>query len=173
MLFFIDESWQLSKDLKYKAGVLSAISVPSNRFNEISQDAFNLKKKHLGYEAGGLELKGHKLFQRFYFRLEKKGMQSTQLNLARDLFELCKKNGMKVFATVTFAPEELDLACANPNQLERPFSFLFERINLFMKENHPGMVAKLVFDDSDRGGVVFLSFMQLKIPQLFAVRIPH
>ena len=63
MLFFIDESWQLSEDRKHKAGVLSAIAMPSNRFNEISQEVFNLKKKHLGYQAGNLELKGHKLFQ--------------------------------------------------------------------------------------------------------------
>lgn len=147
MLFFIDESWQLSADKNHKAGVLSAIPIPSDQFNRISQDVINLKRKYLGFEAGSLELKGHKIFARFYFRLEKKGIPSDQLNLARSIYSLCETNGLKVFATVTFPKQELDLACANPNQLERPFFFLFERINQFMKENHSGAVAKLVFDD--------------------------
>ena len=54
---------------------------------------------------------------------------------------------VRCFASVVFAEREIDLACANVNQLERPFFFLFERIDLFMKENHPGLMAKLIFDD--------------------------
>ncbi|HVA66227.1 MAG TPA: DUF3800 domain-containing protein [Elusimicrobiota bacterium] len=150
MLFFIDESWQLSADRKHKAGVLCAIPIGSGNFNQFSLELFNLKKKHLGFVGGNLEIKGHRLLQRYYFKLEKKfSDQSTQLNLARDILSLCENSGLKAFATVTFPKEELDLACANPNQLERPFFFLFERINQFMKENHPDMIAKLVFDDRD------------------------
>ncbi len=150
MLFFIDESWQLSADKKHKAGVLCAIPIDSQNFNDFSVQLFNLKKKHLGFEGGNLEIKGHKLLQRYYFKLEKKFQdKSVQLNLARDILSLCEKSGLKAFATVTFPKEELDLACANPNQLERPFFFLFERINQFMRENHTDMIAKLVFDDRD------------------------
>lgn len=147
MFFFIDESWQLSEDKRHKAGVLSAIPMRSRDFNGFSVDAYNVKKKHLGFQGAGLELKGHKLFQRFYFRLEKKGIASMQLNLARDLFSLCESRGIKAFATITFPEHEHDLACANPEQLERPFFYLFERINQFMLEEHPGFVATLVFDD--------------------------
>ncbi len=150
MLFFIDESWQLSEDKKYKAGVLCAIPIDSQNFNDFSVQLFNLKKKHLGYENGNLEIKGHRLLKRYYFKLEKKfPAESVQLNLARDILSLCEKSGLKAFATVTFPKKELDLACANPNQLERPFFFLFERINQFMREKHPDMIAKLVFDDRD------------------------
>ncbi|MBI5243204.1 MAG: DUF3800 domain-containing protein [Elusimicrobia bacterium] len=147
MLLFIDESWQQSDDRKYKAGVLAAVAIASQQFNEISTEVRGLKCKHLGFQADGLELKGNKIFQRYYFRLEKKGVPSNQLNLARSIYSVCETNGLKVFATLTFPEQELDLACANPNQLERPFFFLFERINQFMKESHPDAVAKLVFDD--------------------------
>jgi hypothetical protein len=48
---------------------------------------------------------------------------------------------------VVFEEREIDLSCANVNQLERPFLYLFERIDVFMKENYPGLMAKIVFDD--------------------------
>jgi hypothetical protein len=58
-----------------------------------------------------------------------------------------KKIGVQFFASVVKSKSEIDLACANANQLERPFFFLFERIDLFMKENYPELMAKLIFDD--------------------------
>lgn len=147
MLFFIDETWQQTQDGKHKAGVLSAAPINSKDFNELSVQVYNIKKKYLGFQGANLELKGHKLFQRFYFRLEQKGVKSDQLNAAREIFSLCDALGVKIFASVTFEKSELDLACANADQLERPFFYLFERINQFMKENYPDMVAKLIFDD--------------------------
>jgi hypothetical protein len=44
-----------------------------------------------------------------------------------------KTLGVRLFASIVFSKEELDLSCTNVNQLERPFFFLFERIDLFMK----------------------------------------
>lgn len=147
MLFFIDETWQQTENKKYKAGVLSAVPISSNIFNDFSMQVYNIKRKYLGFQGAGLELKGQKVFQRYYFRLEKKGVQSDQLNMARALYSFCEQQGVRIFASITFSQSELDLACANENQLERPFFFLFERINQFMKENSPDMVAKLIFDD--------------------------
>lgn len=56
---------------------------------------------------------------------------------------------MKVttFASIVFDKQELNLNCADEDHLERPFFFLFERINQFMNENHPELIAKLIFDD--------------------------
>jgi len=106
-----------------------------------------LKAKHLGWEASDLELKGGRLFSRFYFRLEKKGVRSTQLDFARDVLSYCERIRIQAFASIIFDKMELDLACANANQLDRPFFYLFERINQFMVERHPDKVAKIVFDD--------------------------
>ena len=147
MLFFLDESWQITSDKKYKVGVIAAFQINSHDYNECSKQLYILKSKHWGSTSGNNEIKGKGIFKNFNFNLEEKGIVSYELNLARDIFSYLKTLGTTCFASVVFAQNELDLACANPSQLERPFFFLFERIDLFMKENHPGLKAKLIFDD--------------------------
>ena len=147
MLFFIDESWQATNDGKYKVGILAATQIKSHDYNECSQRIYFLKTSHLGNSAGDKEIKGAGIFRNYLFDLEAKGIVSRELSLARDVLGYMKTLGVVCFASVVFAKEEIDLACANANQLERPFFFLFERIDLFMKENHPGLKAKLIFDD--------------------------
>ncbi|MBI4653653.1 MAG: DUF3800 domain-containing protein [Nitrospirae bacterium] len=147
MLFFIDESWQSTQDGKYKVGVLSAIQIKSHDFNECSKQIYELKIKNLGYRAGDLEIKGREILRNYLFELESKGIKSKELNLVRDILTYMQTLGIKLFASIVFSKKEIDLACANVNQLERPFFFLFERIDLFMKENYPGLMAKLIFDD--------------------------
>ncbi len=147
MLFFIDESWQSTQDGKYKVGILSAVQIKSHDFNECSKQVFLMKTKNLGISGGNLELKGVQSFRPYIFRLEKKGVVSRELNVVRDVLAYMDSMGMKLFASVVFEERELDLACANVNQLERPFFYLFERVDLFMKENHPGLMAKIIFDD--------------------------
>jgi hypothetical protein len=147
MLFFIDESWQSTRNKKYKAGVLLAIQIKSHDFNECSSQIFNLKIKHLGFRSHDTELKGKDLLKNFCFRLESKGIISNGLNLARDILDYIQSRGVQFFASVVFSEKEINLSCADEYQLERPFLFLFERIDLFMKENYPGMMAHLIFDD--------------------------
>lgn len=147
MLFFIDESWQSTFDSQHKAGVLAAVQIKSHDFNEFSQQIHDLKIKHLGPRAGYIELKGGRNLRHYLFHLESKGIPSMELNLVRDIFSYMKTKGTQLFASIVFEEQELDLACANVNQLERPFFYLFERIDLFMKENHPGLMAKIIFDD--------------------------
>lgn len=147
MLFFIDESWQATHDKKYKAGVLSAVQIKSHDFNDCSKQIYNLKIKHLDNRAGDIEIKGREILRNYLFELESKGIQSKELNLVRDILAYMETLGIRLFASIVFSKEDIDLACANVNQLERPFFFLFERIDLFMKENHPGLMAKLIFDD--------------------------
>ena len=145
MLFYIDESWQTTKDVKHKVGILAAVQIKSHDFNACSQQIYTLKRQHLGVAAGDKEIKGNGIFRNYVFDLESKGVISRELNLARDVFLYMKTIDVRCFASVVFAEREVDLACANVNQLERPFFFLFERIDLFMKENHPGLMAKLIF----------------------------
>jgi hypothetical protein len=149
MLFFIDESWQWSFNKKFKVGVLSAVQIKSHDYNEFSSQIFNLKIKHLGYKSRNTELKGKDLLKKYFFRLEAKGFSSDGLNLVREILDYLKSRGAIFFASVVFAAEDIDLSCSEANQLERPFLFLFERIDLFMKENYPGLMAHLIFDDRD------------------------
>lgn len=147
MLFFIDESWRSTGNDKYKVGVLATVQIKSHDFNECSQQIHELKIKHLGPRAGYIELKGRQILRQYLFSLEAKGIPSKELHLVKDIFNYMKTLGMQLFASIVFKQEELDLACANVNQLEKPFFYLFERMDLFMKENHPGLMAKMIFDD--------------------------
>jgi hypothetical protein len=126
---------------------LSAVQFKSHDFNDCSKEIFALKVKHLGFKSSDIELKGKELLKNYLFKLEERGIRSRGLNLVRDVLQYTKSCGVQFFASVVFAKEEIDLSCADANQLERPFFFLFERIDLFMKENHPGLMAKIIFDD--------------------------
>ena len=149
MLFFIDESWQTVREGPMKVGVLAAVQIKSHNYNECSQSLYNLKVKHIGPLAGNLEIKGREVLKKYYFDLEAKGVTSTRLDLVRETLDYMALLDTRVFASVVLSQNEADLACANVDLLERPFLYLFERIDLYMKENHPGMVAKLIFDDRD------------------------
>jgi len=147
MLFFIDESWQWTRNKKYRVGVLSAAQIKSHDFNECSTQIISLKLKHLGYNSRDNELKGKELLKNYLFSLESKGIRTNGLALVREVLDLAKSRSIHYFASVVFTEEEINLACADANQLERPFFYLFERIDLFMRENYPGVMAQLIFDD--------------------------
>ncbi len=97
--------------------------------------------------SGDIEIKGKEIFKKFFFRLESKGIKSYQLELARDIFSFVETRGAKAFTSIVLDEKEVDLSCADVKQLERPFFFLFERINLHMQENYPKLIATLIFDD--------------------------
>jgi len=147
MLFFVDESWQSTHDGNHKVGILSAVQIKSHDFNECSKQMYIIKTKNLGQACGNIELKGVQSFRSYIFRLEKRGVISRELNVIRDVLAYMDSMGIKLFASIVFEEKDLNLACANVNQLERPFFYLFERIDLFMKENYPGLMAKIIFDD--------------------------
>lgn len=147
MLFYIDESWQKTSDNKMAIGVLAAIQIKAHDFNKISTDIHRLEVTHLGYQAGNIELKGKAIFSDYIFGLEEKGIKSNNLELARELLKYLDSLGSKCFASIVESENEMPLECANADNLDRPFFFLFERINLFMEENYPGLMAHLIFDD--------------------------
>ena len=147
MLVFIDESWQEDQKRGERVGVLSAVMIPSALFNNFSQTVYQTKVSHLGHKAASLELKGRGVLGSYQFKLESSGVRSSQLALVRELLGLMGTLEVQVFASIVFSKQELALACTDANHLERPFFFLFERIALCMKERHPGLIAKVVFDD--------------------------
>ena len=148
MLFFLDESWQTSPDGKHQAGVLSAVSIKSHDFGKCSSDIFNTKVKLIGYDAARLELKGTGILRPYLFKqLQESGIESVELKLAEEILKYAQSLEIKTFASIVDDKADLDLSCADENHLERPFFFLFERINQFMNENHPDLIAKIVFDD--------------------------
>ena len=151
MLFFIDESWQSTKSKRFSVGVLAAVAIPEEVFNEFSINSYVLKRKCFGQAADDYEFKGSALFSRACFKLEKHGKSCINLNLAREFMGLWSQNRFKVFASVIFAKDEIPLECSNENNLERPFFFLFERLDKYMRETAPQETGKLIFDDRSYG----------------------
>ena len=76
MLFFLDESWQATKNEKYKVGILAAVQIKSHDYNECSKQFYLLKSKHLGAVAGNKEIKGNGIFRNYLFDLEAKSIVS-------------------------------------------------------------------------------------------------
>ena len=147
MLFYIDESWQWTRDKKYMGGVLSAVQIKSTDFNDCSNQIFSLKTKYFGSQNRENELKGKELLKKYFFRLEATGIKSLNLILVREILSFIKSKDIHYFASVVFSEKEILLSCADANQIERPFYYLFERIDLFMKENYPESMAQIIFDD--------------------------
>ncbi|MEK6589772.1 MAG: hypothetical protein AABZ11_03760, partial [Nitrospinota bacterium] len=81
-----------------------------------SKQIYNFKVKHLSWRAGEIEIKGKEIFINYLFGLESKGIQSKELNLARDILNYMKTLGVQLFASIVFSKEELDLSCTNVNQ---------------------------------------------------------
>jgi hypothetical protein len=147
MLFFIDESWQASQDGQRQAGVLASICIKSNEFNKCSKDIYSIKVRNVGFEAAQLELKGRGILKPYVFKLQEKGIPSIELKLAEEILDYINSVKLTAMASIVVDKKELDLNCADEDHLERPFFFLFERINQFMQENYPDLTAKLIFDD--------------------------
>ena len=72
---------------------------------------------------------------------------SLKLAFARELLEELKFRSLKVFASVIYAEQEVDLLCEDVAQFDRAYWFLMERINVYLQELGGDAVGSLVFDD--------------------------
>lgn len=154
MLIFLDESFRENNSQSKPApfGVLAGVSLREDALTAIAQDVYQLKYKHLGAEfAKDGEIKGKELTKRYAFNLEAKGIESKNLNLARDLVRYIRRKKIRVFGCVCFRPDMQAFKCQDLTVLDRTYRYLFERIDVFMKIESPTEKAILVFDDRDHG----------------------
>jgi hypothetical protein len=66
--------------------------------------------------------------------------------LAEDILNYAINRRFRIFGVVCFGAQSA-LICDDEVRLELPFRYLFERIDLYMKQTFPRRFAKLVFDD--------------------------
>lgn len=153
MLIFLDESFRTSRSAHKKTfGVLAGVAVPEREFHRISTDVFQLKLKHFGHEfASDKEIKGKDLLKNRVFQHLAAGNKPPNLYLAEDLLQYIRLKKLYVFGCVCFEKEIQKFRCQNVRSLDNTFRYLFERIDMFMKIEHPAQLAKLVFDDRDFG----------------------
>ena len=147
MLLFFDERFRDS--LSYQGATLGAlygVAIPEKQLHRVADDVFKLK--HFGNDfARDGEIKGKELLKNYVFKLEAKGIPSTNLALTVDL----RAKRLYVFGCVCFEKGMQKFECEDMRALDMAFRYVFQRIDMFMKIEHPERMAKLVFDDRDYG----------------------
>lgn len=137
---------------KRRFGVLAGIAIPEKEFHRVSTDIFQLKLKHFGYEfASEKEIKGKDLLKSRVFKKMAQGNKTANVYLAEDLLQYIALKKLYVFGCVCFEEGIQKFKCTDVTALDNTFRYIFERVDMFMKIEHPNQLAKLVFDDRDYG----------------------
>ncbi|MCH8344308.1 MAG: DUF3800 domain-containing protein [Planctomycetes bacterium] len=151
MLIFLDESFRQHQRLKTRFGVLAGAAIPEELFPSIQQGLYQIRRPYdqmiLKPEHG---LKGHDLLTRTTYRRIERDGYSYHYNLVQEVLEYAAKYRIKIFGVVCFRTEFHTFSCADEKLLDPTFRYLFERIDRYMKNEHPGKFAKLIFDDRGR-----------------------
>jgi len=156
MLVFFDESFRQSRSSHKRAfGVLAGVAIPEKDFHRVSTDVFQLKLKHFGHAfASEKEIKGKDLLKNRVFEHLRMGDKRPNLYFTEDLLQYLESKRLPVFGCVCFEQgiEAIHrFKCTDVRTLDITFRYLFERVDMFMKIEHPNQLAKLVFDDRDYG----------------------
>lgn len=129
-------------------GLLVGVAVKEEYFGQIFSDIYTLKVKHFGQDiAKRMEIKGSDLFKSFVFKLEKRGVKSKNLSFADDLLDYITFKNLIVLGCVCFEEELHEFKCEDVRALDKTFFYVFERVDVFMKREHPDRMVKLIFDD--------------------------
>lgn len=153
MLIFFDESFRESLEYDNRSlGALCGVGIPEKQLSRVANDVYQLKLKHMGADfARDEEIKGKDLFKNYVFNLRAKGITSRNLALGSDLLDYIHGKRLPVFGCICFEKGFQKFQVDNVTALDKTFYFLFERIDMWMKINHPNDKALLVFDDRDYG----------------------
>ena len=153
MLVFFDETFRASlKHPNVTFGALCGVAIPESQLHKVASDVYQLKYKHFGPEfARDGEIKGKNLLKNYVFSLAAKGVQSKNLELAKDLLAYMEAKGLKIFGCVCFEKGMQHFKCEDVASLDMTFRHVFERVDMYLKIKHPGRMAKIIFDDRDFG----------------------
>lgn len=149
MFIYFDESFRKSQTVPNKElGILCGIGIPESELSKVVTDVYHLKYNNLGEQyVKEKEIKGKELLKNYVFNLERKGIKSNNLAMATDLVEYIISKNLKVFGVVSFQDGSQNFKCINVKSLDKTFVYLFERVDIFMKNEYPESMAKIIFDD--------------------------
>ena len=157
MLIFIDETFrkaQTKKGGEVDFGALCGVGIPIEIYTKIATAVFKAKLNALGKDyAEKSELKGKKLLSpRTFRRLKQHPEEETKnLNFVETLVRILERNKLPVFGCVCFDQEAYKFTSDKDTALAGTFKSLCERINMYMKREHPNQKAIIVFDSRDEG----------------------
>lgn len=157
MLIFIDETFRQCTGKKGEAvefGALCGVGIPIQAYSRIATAVFKLKLQYFGREyAENHEMKGKKLLSNRTFRLKEENPNTPQNNLefVSAVLDILQANKLPVLGCVCFDQKTCKFTSDNDTALANTFKSLCERINMYMKREHPEQKAVIVFDDRDSG----------------------
>ena len=151
MLVFLDESFRRNKKTDNPFGVLAGVAIPEALFGVFQQAIFDIRRPyHDTVLAEDHDLKGVELLRRLTYDIREQQGFSYHYNLAEEVLQYSATIRARVFGIICFEPSLRDFRCADETLLDPTFRYLFERIDLFMRQEYPETKAKLVFDDRGR-----------------------
>lgn len=131
--------------------MLAGLAVPEAVLPALQAGVYAVRRPYhedgIGVLKADDELDGSELLREITFRSLRTRGFSYQWNLAGESIDYCRKSGFRVFGVVCFDDVLRTFACENQHRLDRTFQYLFERIDRYVKREHPGRRVKLVFDD--------------------------
>ncbi len=147
MLVFLDESFRTHNRTGKPFGVLAGVAIPEDSLGQFHRDIYEVRKPYEGLCLRPHdELKGQKLLSSSALKAKETGF-SYKWNLAEEVLQFTRKQGVKVFGVVCFRDGFETFLCADEMSLDLTYRYLFERIDRFMKRKMPGRFAKIIFDD--------------------------
>jgi hypothetical protein len=150
MLVFLDESFRKHSKTNISFGVLAGVAIPEDTYHIFQRDFFYARKPYHGQVLGSDdEIHGIDLLNNTTLRVREKQGFSYQWNLVHDILSFSRSRQIKVFGIVCYRTGLHTFVCDNETELDVTFRYLFERIDVFMKREFPGRVAKLIFDNRE------------------------
>jgi len=150
-MIFFDESFRKHERTDVRFGVLMGVAIPEDVFARFQRDFYQICKPYFGTVLKeGHDVHGSDLLTNVTMRIQDEGGHSGHWSLAEDILNYSARAGIKVFGVVCFKTDFQSFVCSDETNLDLTFKYLFERVDLFMKNEFPTRYAKLVFDDRGR-----------------------
>jgi Protein of unknown function (DUF3800) len=145
VLVFVGESGHPLPGDPNPWSTLVAVCVPETASRDVSRRLFGKTLRvYGGRDPDGIELKASKLLNRRQF-----DRNPQRQAMVEELLHLFEVTPLSVFATRMRRP------AIKPNwpakRVDPPTRLLVERVELHMRNEHPGHYAKLIFDETDFG----------------------
>lgn len=151
MLIFLDESFRTHRPSGNSFGVLSDIAIPEDVYARFTRDFYSIVKPYHGTVLReDADVHGSDLLTNTTLRIKAEGRHSGHWSLAEDLINYSTQQELRIFGVVCFRSDFQSFRCANERKLDMTFQYLFERVDVYMRDRFPRRLAKLIFDDRGR-----------------------
>jgi len=148
MLIFLDESFRKHNRTGQRFGELSGVAIPEDIFADAQVGMYNVRRPYHGIVLNeDDEIKGRYLLNSATLNNRAENRFSYKWNIAEEMIQYARRRRLVTFGIVCYWEQLHTFTCEDEHQIDLTYRYLFERIDVFMRERFPKRQAKLVFDD--------------------------